>query len=885
MSNIAIHQPTQAQLNAMPLLASVQYYDPRPASSINRLLNGLFPDALYEEFSVLPSASGLAVTVQATDGLALVKTSLGEMIKVHGQHDIDKAVTVGTQYVYLIANFAHNAITKQVDTSSAINPADIVVSKDPLDIGLLLAKVTVPTGKTKVEPYMINFDNVKRFNFSLFARQADFLAHNHDGRYLPINGKAKSAITADTFANQPPSYYAKSAQVLTNVPANAVFTDTQRPLSSSVASTSETTAATLKGVKTAYDKGQQALNVANTKLGQNDKAVDSDKLDGKDHTYFARADQVLTDVPENAKFTDTQRPLSSSVTSTSTSTAATSNAAKIAYDKGVQALNVANSKLGSTATAVNADKLDGQHGSFYAKASQVLTDVPEGALFTDTNTWRPVNNSLTGTSTEAALSANQGRILKGLIDQLNALVTSDDTSLDELQDIVNFIKQNRDTLDSLDISNIAGLQNALNNKLGKTETATNSNKLQGRPLAQVGALAGVPYIGGDGVMEIANMLDFHSGVNDTDDFKVRLSFEDGHLAINGSKIWHAGNVGSGSGLNADKIDGYHLENLARIDANYITSGIYVGAGGGKIALTKNDGYGNANVAFNHLGGVPVQSGNAARIEVNTDSDTDPKFIFELGEGVEQGVAVNLSEALAFTLDEITYRGGKVWHAGNQGAGSGLNADMVDGKHADYFARADQVKTDVPLNAKFTDTQRPLSNSVASTSESTAATSKAVKTAYDKGAEALGVANGKLDSGATAVNADKLDGQHGSFYAKASQVLTNVPAGAVFTDTNTWRSVTDSVTSTSSTVGASAKAAKIAFDKGVEALNTANSKLGSGATAVNASKLGNKAPSEYVQTSGDQSIAGKKTFSSEIGLGSKAAIKFDAATDSIMFVFD
>ena len=42
--------------------------------------------------------------------------------------------------------------------------------------------------------------------------------------------------------------------------------------------------------------------------------------------------------------------------------------------------------------------------------------VPSNAVFTDTNTWRPVQNNLTSTSTTDSLSANQGRILKGLID-------------------------------------------------------------------------------------------------------------------------------------------------------------------------------------------------------------------------------------------------------------------------------------------------------------------------------------------------------------------------------------------------------------------------------------------------------------------------------------
>ena len=46
----------------------------------------------------------------------------------------------------------------------------------------------------------------------------------------------------------------------------------------------------------------------------------------------------------------------------------------------------------------------------------VNSDVPSGAKFTDTNTWRPVQDNLTSTAADQSLSANQGKVLKGLID-------------------------------------------------------------------------------------------------------------------------------------------------------------------------------------------------------------------------------------------------------------------------------------------------------------------------------------------------------------------------------------------------------------------------------------------------------------------------------------
>lgn len=65
-------------------------------------------------------------------------------------------------------------------------------------------------------------------------------------------------------------------------------------------------------------------------------------------------------------------------------------------------LNVASASVASNASTVN--------------GHTVNANVPSNAKFTDTNTWRPIQDNLTSTSTSESLSANQGRILKGLVD-------------------------------------------------------------------------------------------------------------------------------------------------------------------------------------------------------------------------------------------------------------------------------------------------------------------------------------------------------------------------------------------------------------------------------------------------------------------------------------
>lgn len=73
-------------------------------------------------------------------------------------------------------------------------------------------------------------------------------------------------------------------------------------------------------------------------------------------------------------------------------------------------------------------------------------------------------NDLNSTDTTKPLSAAQGKALKTLIDNIMTLLGSDNVNLDTLQEIVDFIELNRAALDALGISNIAGLQNALNAK-------------------------------------------------------------------------------------------------------------------------------------------------------------------------------------------------------------------------------------------------------------------------------------------------------------------------------------------------------------------------------------------------------------------------------------
>lgn len=93
--------------------------------------------------------------------------------------------------------------------------------------------------------------------------------------------------------------------------------------------------------------------------------------------------------------------------------------------------------------------------------------------------------------------------------------------------------------------------------------------------------------------------------------------------------------------------------------DYATTGDLVsGKSSGGVALTINDGYGNANITWNHQNGIPEQNGNAARIEVNTDSSTGATMYFEIKSGMTSGTAAALTNVMKMTESGFETETGK-----------------------------------------------------------------------------------------------------------------------------------------------------------------------------------------------------------------------------------
>ena len=147
------------------------------------------------------------------------------------------------------------------------------------------------------------------------------------------------------------------------------------------------------------------------------------------------------------------------------------------------------------------------------------------------------------------------------------------------------------------------------------------------------------------------------------DSAVVLETVSGGVNIAGNTAWHAGNDGTGSGLDADLLDGVQGSSL-RSDASDTHSG----------TLTLD----------------VVQVGNELRLPNNT-SVTDVSLTGTSDQ--DTGFNWSGSGAVNYISNGVLYYNlNNVWHSGNDGSGSGLDADLLDGLHASSFVRSDADAT-------------------------------------------------------------------------------------------------------------------------------------------------------------------------------------------------
>ena len=153
-----------------------------------------------------------------------------------------------------------------------------------------------------------------------------------------------------------------------------------------------------------------------------------------------------------------------------------------------------------------------------------------------------------------------------------------------------------------------------------------------------------------------------------------------------STVWHSGNDGSGSGLHADLLDGVQGSSYLRSDADDTATR--------RIVFSNNETDNEDTIATgtSNLGGIEIYNagaGNDAFMAFHTGSD----YAFYFGIDADTNdLAVG-----GWSMGANKY---KIWHQNNDGSGSGLDADTVDGIQGSNFLRsdtADSASGDITFN--------------------------------------------------------------------------------------------------------------------------------------------------------------------------------------------
>jgi hypothetical protein len=174
------------------------------------------------------------------------------------------------------------------------------------------------------------------------------------------------------------------------------------------------------------------------------------------------------------------------------------------------------------------------------------------------------------------------------------------------------------------------------------------------------------------------------------------------MRVGSSDVWHAGNDGSGSGLDADLLDGQH--------------GSYYYSAANLPPKIKAGGTGPSTENLNTIAN-SVSTGQLEYRGFNSSSSNSPPVSDNANGVITVGQhSGNYNAQLAFSSNGNMYWRDNpsssfgswrtVWDSGNDGSGSGLDADLLDGQQGSYYAPASHNHSGVylPIGGKAADSE-------------------------------------------------------------------------------------------------------------------------------------------------------------------------------------
>jgi len=376
--------------------------------------------------------------------------------------------------------------------------------------------------------------------------------------------------------------------------------------------------------------------------------------------------------------------------------------------KGNKAWHAGNDGAGS---GLDADLLDGQSGSFYQNAGNLNAGIVPTARLSGTYNISISGNAATATNANYASSA-------GNADTVDGKHASDFALSGHTHG--QYVQKTGDTMTGdLDISK----GKAWFTLKSLTSGANDNEQAAGISIGESGKLGSaalhITYTG-DGYAHIG-MGTVSTAIPAYE--AIRLKYTDNIVrffatpTVSGNSIWHAGNDGAGSGMDADLLDGQHgafYQNASNLSTGVVPvarlSGTYGISITGNAATATNadklDGYHHdafvKKAGDTMTGNLTLQgtSINIQRPDTSGGYARGMMFYSKDGSAVEAGIGMlgsgnnppqalymgfgispwSSSAGLTVTPTDITFKNNKVWHAGNDGSGSGLDADTLDGKH-------------------------------------------------------------------------------------------------------------------------------------------------------------------------------------------------------------
>jgi len=157
-------------------------------------------------------------------------------------------------------------------------------------------------------------------------------------------------------------------------------------------------------------------------------------------------------------------------------------------------------------------------------------------------------------------------------------------------------------------------------------------------------------------------------------------------------IWTSANDGSGSGLDADLLDGSqgsYYDHRRYTDSNNYLGGYYV-SGGTEKPNSSVFGAGKLKIAMLRGGSNNLGFGGTWNdvLWMSTYSGSDVKRSTALVSSKYDNTSVWIAKQ---SYDATEWGAGYlIWNSGNDGSGSGLDADLLDGQHGSFYTTANNI---------------------------------------------------------------------------------------------------------------------------------------------------------------------------------------------------